>query len=285
MKRSSKHALVVFLISFAGNLGWAQFGKVDVTFDDQLLKGHEKQTVLPLKQDIQRFFKHTTWDQEYSDLQIPLHIQIIFEGTSTKGAAKTYLAQALFTNGSDQRYFDKAVQFIYNGGTSLYYDPVRFDPLSSFLAFYGNLILAGEIDTYVPQGGTSTYELCRNIALRGNSSDYGRGWGERLKLADILSSNYGLRNARFSYYYAMDLIKTGELDQAVEEFKAMMKGLNTVYERSPRDHYTVMFLQAHASRLATTLAKLGRRSMLERLMLIDPDNREIYQSALVTISR
>ena len=37
--------------------------------------------------------------------------------------------------------------------------------------------MAGEIDTYEFNGGNSSLEIARDIALRGSSSDYKKGWG------------------------------------------------------------------------------------------------------------
>ena len=136
-----------------------KFGKIEIIFDEQLLRSNIRQLILPLREEIKRFYTSTVWNQEFVDLEIPLNIQIVFEGATQKGSSQTFLAQALFSNGNDLRYFDKGVQFLYNDSRPLYYDPVIFDPLSSFLAFYGNLILAGEIDTYTPEGGTTELEL------------------------------------------------------------------------------------------------------------------------------
>ncbi len=268
-------------ISFLLNcLVYGQFGNVKVVFDNQLLKVYEQQNVFPLQQDIARFIASTRWDEEYSDLNIPLHIQFIFEGAAQKGAQETYLAQVLFSNGTDQRFFDKSVQFPYGQGGTLYFDIVLFDPLASLLAFYTNLILAGEMDTYEPMGGTRTYEISREIALRGTASEYSRGWSDRAKLVNDMSTNYGLRKAKFSYFYAIDLFKNGELDDAVKEFGNMIKGLDEVYDRFSKEHYTSLFLKAHANDLAKMLQLLGRKNMLKDMMELDPDNLEIYQAAL-----
>ncbi|NOZ03851.1 MAG: DUF4835 family protein [FCB group bacterium] len=265
---------------FLLQVGYSQYGKVTVTFDDRLLKGNDRQILQSLKTEIEHFFTNTVWDDDYSDLAIPLQIQIIFDGISVKGGTRTYLAQTLFSAGADQRYFDKAVQFIYNDGTSLYYDPVIFDPLASFLAFYANLILAAEIDTYEPQGGTTLYETSRSIALRGKASDYPRGWSDRIQLVNDLSINYGLRKARFAYYYGMDLFKQGQVEEAIKQFQAMMAGLEEVYDRSPREHYTVLFLKAHAEELTSVLKILRQTKMLENLIGLDPDNEAIYARGL-----
>ena len=116
--------LIPFILYF--NVVFCQFASVDVTLDDRLLRSEEKQDVINMKNDIQRFFLSTTWDDNYSDLSIPIYVQIIFEGVTQKGNESIYNCQALFSNGGDLRYFDKSVQFYYNSGNSLYYDPVLF---------------------------------------------------------------------------------------------------------------------------------------------------------------
>ena len=273
--------LIVILLS---KLSIAQFGKVDVTFDDRLLRGGDRQQLLSLKDEIKRFFQNTEWDDEYSDLEIPLHIQIIFEGTSSKGSEQIYLSQALFSNGIDQRYFDKSFQFTYNERGSLYYDAVLFNPLSSFLAYYANLILAGEADTYEAKGGNKFYEIARTIALRGAASDYSRGWTERIRIENILSSNHGLRKVRLATYYGIELFEYGKLESATKQFYKMIAGLEEVHNQTSRDHYTMLFIDGHAERLTEILSILGLGTILSDLIELDSDNKEIYTRGLSVIS-
>ncbi len=282
MFRIIPHLLSHFLLlSFM----MAQFGKIQVSFDDRLLKGNERQILFTLESELMRFYTNTNWDNEFEDISIPLSIHIVFEGVASKGAVQTVLAQVLFTSGSDQRYYDSGVQFIYNNAGSIYFDPVLFDPLASFFAFYGYLISASEIDTYIPLGGTSHFEEARNIALRGNASDYSRGWKARLNLCDNLSENFGLRKAKFSYYYAMELLQNGKPERSVEELNNMVMGLDEAYDRYPRERYTLYFLNNHAKVLADKLSLLGQEEILHALKDLDSDNEALYDSALVTISR
>ncbi|NOZ74859.1 MAG: DUF4835 family protein [FCB group bacterium] len=255
---------------------FCQFSRVSISVDAQLLRSSEKQILGPLEQEISRFFTSTEFDQEYNDLGIELQIQLIFEGTSIKGSAQTFMAQTLFSNGTDQRFFDKAVQFVYAPNQSLYYDPVKFESLPSFLAFYASIILAGEIDTYEPTGGTSQYETARTIALRGAASDYSRGWDNRVQLVDDLSSNGPLRRARFHYYYGDELLRDQNPERALEEFQAMLSELDRVFIRSPRERYTLLFLKANAPQLTRDLVILNRIADLEHLSTLDPDNRDLY---------
>ena len=274
--------LIPFILYF--NVVFCQFASVVVTLDDRLLRSEEKQDVINMKNDIQRFFLSTTWDDNYSDLSIPIYVQIIFEGVTQKGNESIYNCQALFSNGGDLRYFDKSVQFYYNSGNSLYYDPVLFEPLTGFLAYYAHLILAGEIDTYEFNGGNGSFELARDIALRGSSSEYRKGWGSRTTLVDNLNRNIGLRKARLAWYIAIDLFKDGDMDGVIEELNTMLDGLAQSYRELGRDNYTQYFMKVNSDKIAKMLSMLGQKEFLKDMKELDPDRRDIYQSALSSIS-
>ena len=280
----TKKELIFFIILLVSLLN-AQFSKIDVTMDDRLLKNDDRQILINLKNEISRFFINNSWDEEWSDLEIKLNIQIIFEGTATKNGKKNFLAQALISTNDDQRFFDNSLQFHFNQGSSLYYDPVMFEPLPSFLSYYANMILAGEIDTYEPNEGSKQYEIARSIALRGTSSNFPKGWSKRVQLTDDMSSNYGLRKARFAYYYALDLFKDGEIEESINQFNLMIKGIDEVYDRIPREHYTLYFLKSHASELSQILQILRQNNILQTLIELDPSNRDIYEDGLKKISR
>ncbi len=257
----------------------AQFAEVSVTIDDRLIKENDRQAVRLLGDEIRRFYSTSLWDDDYADLGLPLHIQLIFQGTAPKAGETIFLAQLLVSNGSDQRYFDKTVQFPYAAGSSLMFNPGMFEPLPSLLTYYGYLILAGEADTYELNGGNKFYEISRELSLRGATSDYSKGWSDRSRTVDELSSNYGLRKVRLAYYYGRDLFASGELDQSLEQFKNLIDGLAEVFKRLGRDYYTGIFMTAHAQELTKMLSMLGQKQILADLIQLDHDNHEIYQAA------
>ena len=278
---------ITFFITFVFfiNKVFGQYTSVEITIDDRLLRSEEKQEILNLKNDIKRFFLSTTWDDNYDDLEIPVYIQIIFEGVTEKGNESIYNCQVLFSDGGDLRYFDKSVQFYYNSGSSLYYDPVLFEPLTGFLAFYAQLLLAGEIDTYEFNGGNSSFELARDIALRGSASEYKKGWGSRVTLVDNLNRNMGLRKARLAWYIAMDLFKEGDMDGVLEEVNTMLDGFEQSYRDLGRDNHTQYFMKVQSDKIAEILSMLGRTELLKDMKELDPDRRYVYLSALDSISR
>ena len=274
-----------FLISvFHVSILSGQFVSANVTIDDRLLRSDEKHEIINLKNDVQNFFLNTVWDDNYSDLDIDLYVQIIFEGVTQKGNESIYNCQALFSNGADLRYFDKGVQFFYNSGTSLYYDPVLFEPITGFLAYYAHLILAGEIDTYEFNGGNSSLELSRDIALRGSSSDYRKGWGSRITLVDNLNRNLGLRKARLAWYVAIDLLRNGNLDEVINELNNMLDGLEESFQNVGRDSHTQYFLKINSEKIADLLVKLGQVDLLKDMKSLDPDRLDFYQESIESIS-
>ena len=270
------HSLSIIIAILSTSLS-AQFGSAKIEFDDRLLRSDEKYDLINLKEDIRQFFINTAWDKDYSDLNIPLHIQIVFEGAASKGNVKTYLCKALFSNGSELRYFDTGAQFFYSPGSSLYFDLVLFEPLSAFLAFYAHLILAGVIDTYDYRGGNAAYEVAREIGLRGASSEYQKGWNSRISLVDDISKNSGLRDARLSYYIGKDLLNEGNIEESIKEFNSMLDYLEKSYTDFGREQSTQYFMKIHSGFLAETFSKLGRRDLLIDLKQLDHDNNELYK--------
>ena len=273
---SKLHSLSIIIAILSTSLS-AQFGSAKIEFDDRLLRSDEKYDLINLKEDIRQFFINTAWDKDYSDLNIPLHIQIVFEGAASKGNVKTYLCKALFSNGSELRYFDTGAQFFYSPGSSLYFDLVLFEPLSAFLAFYAHLILAGVIDTYDYRGGNAAYEIAREIGLRGASSEYQKGWNSRISLVDDISKNSGLRDARLSYYIGKDLLNEGNIEESIKEFNSMLDYLEKSYTDFGREQSTQYFMKIHSGFLAETFSKLGRRDLLIDLKQLDHDNNELYK--------
>ena len=276
-------ASFLILILYINTL-FGQFYSVDVTIDDRLLRSDEKHDLVNLKSDIKNFFINTIWDDNYNDLGINLHVQLIFEGITQKGNESIYNCQALFSNGRDLRYFDKSVQFFYNSGRNLYYDPVLFEPITSFLAYYAHLILAGEIDTYEFNGGNNSLEISRDIALRGSSSDYKKGWGTRISLVDDLNRNMGLRKARLAWYLALDLLRDGNIDQVIQELNIMLDGLEKSFQDVGRDSHTQYFLKINSKEIANVLEKLGRVNLLKDMKSLDPDRMDFYQESIESIS-
>ncbi len=227
-----------------------QFKDVRFTVDAMRLKESDRRATSTLANEATNLFKLTRWDEEYSDLEISLNVQLIFEGVADKGSEHLYSAQCLISTGIDQRYFSKGIQFPYVIGQTLVPSQAIFEPLASALEFYAYIVIAGEADTYEKFGGTRFYEKARDIALRGLSSQYRIGWKDRTELVDLITKYRETRLAKFHFYDAMAYIEEGDLDEADTALQEMMKNLEGTFSKYPREHYTVFFLTGQADALS-----------------------------------
>jgi len=255
----------------------AQFKEATVSFDDRLLKDDEKSSLFNLKNSLQKFYVDSVWNDEYRDLEIKLNIQIIFEGNANAGSSEAFLIQSLFSNNKDLHFFDKGSQFSLSQNSSLYYDSVYYDPLSSLLGFYGNIILGAELDTWSSLGGSQHYEKARSIAVRATASNFSRGWEQRLLLINLLTDNVGLRKLRFSTYLTYELFDNGDIDECLFALEQVIKNLDEVFNNYSQENYTNMFMKYHGPKIGEIMEKLGQKEMLLDLQDLDSQRTNIYK--------
>tara|TARA_X000000368_G_scaffold73015_1_gene53486 strand:+ start:3092 stop:3961 length:870 start_codon:yes stop_codon:yes gene_type:complete len=268
-----KYALILILVSGLN----AQFKEATITFDDRLLRDDEKSSLFNLKSSMQRFYVDTVWNDEYRDLELKLNIQIIFEGNANTGSSESFLIQSLFSNNTDLHFFDKGSQFSLSQNLSLYYDSVYYDPLSSLLGFYGNIILGAELDTWSSLGGSQHYEKARSIAVRSSASNFSRGWEQRLLLINLLTDNVGLRELRFSTYLSYELFDNGNIDDCIAVLDELIKNLNEIFNNYSQENYTNMFMKYHGPKIGKIMEKLGQKEMLSKMQYLDSQRSNIYK--------
>mgnify|MGYP005727329611 FL=1 len=177
----------------------------------------------------------------------------------------------------DLHFFDKGSQFSLSQNSSLYYDSVYYDPLSSLLGFYGDIILGAELDTWSSLGGSQHYEKARSIAVRASASNFSRGWEQRLLLINLLTDNGGLRKLRFSTYLAYELFDNGNIDDCIAVLNDLIKNLNEIYNNYSQENYTNMFMKYHGPKIGEIMEKLGQKEMLSKMQYLDSQRSNIYK--------
>jgi len=279
LEKLNKYIVLFFFFSLLN----AQFKEAFVSFDDRLLKADEKTSLFQLQNNIKKFYEYTVWNEEYRDLEININIQILFEGNANIGSTQSYGIQSLFSNNTDLHFFDKGSSFILSQNNALYYDSVYFDPLSSLLGFYGNIILGAELDTWSNLGGSSHYEKARSIAVRSNASNFSRGWDQRIVLINLLTENVGLRKLRFSTYLTYELFDNGEIDACGEALNSVVENLTEVVDNYNQENYTNTFLKFHGKKIGEIMQKLGQKELLREMIYLDSQRDNIYKDLLSSI--
>ena len=279
LEKLNKYIILFFFFSLIN----AQFKEASVSFDDRLLKADEKTSLFQLQNNIKKFYEYTVWNEEYRDLEININIQLLFEGNANIGNTQSYGIQSLFSNNTDLHFFDKGSSFILSQNNALYYDSVYFDPLSSLLGFYGNIILGAELDTWSNLGGSSHYEKARSIAVRANASNFSRGWDQRIVLINLLAENVGLRKLRFSTYLTYELFENGEIDACGKALNSVVENLTEVVDNYNQENYTNTFLKFHGKKIGEIMQKLGQKELLRKMIYLDSQRDNIYKDLLSSI--
>ncbi|MDP2038435.1 MAG: DUF4835 family protein [Ignavibacteria bacterium] len=119
---------------------------------------------------------------------------------------------------------DNAWSFRYEKGQAMYFNQSNFDGLTSFLDFYAYIIIGFDSDSYYELGGTDLFQKALDIAVKGASSKYGKGWAletaafnRRALVDNLLNSKYQqFRTDYFNYHYnGLDLLNSKDAKERV----------------------------------------------------------------------
>ena len=94
----------------------------------------------------------------------------------------------------------------------------------------------------------------------------------------------GLRKARLAWYLSLDLVRDGNMDEAIQELNIMLDGLEESFQDVGRDSHTQYFLKINSEKIANILMKLGQVNLLKDMKSLDPDRMELYQESIESIS-
>ena len=279
--RGRMRALLTLLLVGATALT-AQFSDVTVRLDIERLKQSEQQNLQGLKGAIQQFYLSSPWEQNIDDLDMVLDMQVMFQSTILINNERHYQAQILFTNRLDQLYLEKAAKFPYSPGRSLRLS-LDFDPLASLLEFYAYFLIAGELDTYEVMAGSPYYSKAMDLAILGqNIPSVSRGWSDRIKLVERLTSNQELRRAKAYFYQAAGVLSDEEPDmEALQGYLGQFtSSIRTIVERQGQERHTTLFLTGHAAEIADMLAQANMWTELAAMAEFNPNAQQIYEAHL-----
>lgn len=156
-------------------------------------------------------------------------------------------------------YQDKDITFNYNEGENLIYNPSTFDSnLVSIMAFYANMIIGIDADSFAEKGGGDYLNAAQGIATVAQSGGY-KGWGQQ----DGNTSRYFFINDMLSntfepYRVAMYQYHREGLDTMADDTKAAklkvaesIKTMAEIYKVRPNAFISRIFFDAKSDELAS----------------------------------
>ncbi len=174
--------------------------------------------------------------------------------------------------------------FKYERGQPLYSNQAIYDPITSFLDFYANIIIGWDWDSWSELGGNANYQKAFNIANLGINSNFRKGW-ERTSDAynrtrfcdDLLNEKFRpFREAFYEYHYGIDYYQVDKsqgqnhivnLIQILSEMRTKMD-INSVLIRT--------FFDAKYGEIVDLLRDYPDKSIVDKLKRIDPSHISKY---------
>ncbi len=287
---------LIFLFIIYSNISFAQELNCKVIVNYEGLPALNRELLTDFASVIESYMNTTQFTGESWDGQrIDCSLNIFF--TSASGD-NDYAAQVVVV--STRPVFksirqstmltinDPTWTFRYVKNQALYYNQSAFDPITSFLDYYANIIIGFDWDTWAELGGTPYFKKAFDIVNLGANSANKTGW-ERSNASysrwglceDLLNDKYRLfREAIFVYYYGVDEYqvkkkaaqeKIVNLINVLTDMKSKMD-INSVFVR--------LFFDAKYGEFIELLRDYPDRTIFEKLRKIDPPHATKYDEVL-----
>ena len=240
-----------------------------VTLGHQKINTSNTQIFTTLERSLNDFMNNTRWSDQVFNQNEKVDCAMFINITGLNGSTFTASVQIqssrpVYGSGYTTpvlNYSDKDFTFDYVEFESLNYDPNSFNSnLTSVLAFYANIILGLDADSFKLEGGTTFYETANSIVAVAQSSSRYKGWSQqeggnqnRYFLANDLSSNAyaSFRKALYEYHIqGMDKM-ADNLKAGKEGVKNAIKTLVGVHRSRPNALLTRLFFDAKSDELVS----------------------------------
>ena len=165
--------LVVLLLFLITSLGMsAQDFQCQLSINSQKISSSNREKFNSLQQELIKFINERKWCQYNLKINERINCGIMINlesqaGDVLTGSMTIQLQRPVYkTNYKTDilNFQDKSVEFTYTEGMPLEYaDNANLNQLTSLIAFYLNLFLGMEFDTFSMNGGSPYFDKCQNI--------------------------------------------------------------------------------------------------------------------------
>ena len=283
--------IVIFSFLLLFGLTQAQELNCTVTFSTDQVGATNQQVFKTLKKSLTEFVNNTKWtEQTYKGAEkiecsffftITAYNADQFTGTLQVQASRpvynsTYMSPILNIN-------DKEINFNYIEFQNLTFNPNSFDSnLLSIMAFYANLIIGMDADTYALEGGSKSLESAQNIANLAQQSQI-KGWSQSEKnqnryfiITDMLSPTFvSFRKTMYEYHLkSMDKMAENP-KESKENIKSALKTLTEVSDSRPNSFLVRLFFDAKADEIVSIYTdgpKIDVTEVINSLNRLSPTN-------------
>lgn len=280
--------ILLVMVGFSAN---AQELNCTVKINYERITDANPQVFKVLERSLTDFVNNTRWttrDFERDErIECTMYINVsAYDSNSFTSTIQVQSSRPVYNSSYSSpvlNYNDKDFSFRYTEGENLYYNPNSFDSnLVSGVAFYANMIIGMDADTFQKSSGTEYFEVAQNIAALSAGKGY-KGWtlqdGNQNRYAlvtDMLSSTFiPFRDAMYEYHYvALDKMADDQ-KLAKEKVIASIKTLAKVQAVRPNAFLTRVFFDAKSEEIVGMFSggpAVSTAELLEILGKVSPTN-------------
>lgn len=299
---------IAILFCLLGLLTTAQAQELNcqVTINSDQLFAQQKTDfsyVTQLKGIITEFMNNRRWsnDQFTASERINCSLNINLIKSLTQGAFEA-TAQIIVTRpvyGTSYEttvfnYVDRYFNFVYLPSTPVYFrENIYSDDLTSMLAFYANVILAVDYDTFSKRGGNPFVQRAFAIALQAQQGSPNDSWQagsdqrKRYWLVENLQNQQltSFRDAMYNYHrQGLDIFGANPV-QMRKQTLDLLTNIRTVSQQLPYSVLINVFFDAKGQELYNILFEgtpAERKRAFELLSFLDPAKTELYRKLVTT---
>ncbi len=282
---------ISFLLLLAFGFSYGQELNCTVTVNSQSMTNADQKIFKTLEKAVTEFVNNTRWTNKtyaprekidctmfinvtsYASDQFVASIQV----SSSRPIFDSTYSSPVFN------YNDRDFSFRYIEFESLLYNPNSFDSnLVSVLAFYSNLIIGLDADTFAPLGGTEFLRKAQEAANTAQQSNY-KGWKQSdgnqnryFLINDLLSGTYEpIRTAMYEYHYKGLDTMSNDVKGGKTSIKEAIVLLNKVHSVRPNAFLTRIFFDAKSDELVSVFSggpQISVTDLIDTLNRISPIN-------------
>lgn len=295
-----KHILrniFVFLTLFIGVNLYAQELNCNVQINSSQVQGSDKSVFDAMQKSIFEFVNAQKWtnnvykNTERIECTIMINIteQVStneFKGTIQVQARRPVFNTSYFT--TTFNHIDKDFDFKFNEFDPLEYSDNTFSSnLSSVIAFYANIIIGLDYDSFAKKGGAKYFQKARTIVGNAQGAPQS-GWkafeGDRNRywlVENFLHNDYSELRVCFYEYHRLGfdaMAKNVEVGRAA--VLKSLKLLDAVYTRKPGNFQLQIFFNAKSNEIVDLFKKglvKEKNEVSNLLNKIDPTNLSKYE--------
>lgn len=284
------YKIITFLFLITFGLAQAQQLNCVVTVNSQKLSNANQQVFKTLEASVSEFINKTDWTgqtfKQNEKINCSMYITVLSNNSDQFTATiQVQSSRPVFNSSYSSpvlNYNDKDFSFRYTEFENLIFNPSSFDSnLVSVLAFYSNIIVGMDADTFVLQSGNPNFEVAQNISNVAQQGGY-KGWTQSdgnqnryFLINDLLSPTFvDIRQTLFDYHTGLDLMNQ-DLKASKERIKASLFNLSKLNNSRPNAFLTRIFFDAKSDEIVSIFSggpSITISDLVDNLNKISPLN-------------